>query len=365
MKKLLANLLKIGISAGIITYLMLDARGNDVFSQLRDGPKQWSLLLLAWLLLFTAVLVTIVRWYLLVRALELPFRLRDAFRLGFLGYLLNFVSLGSVGGDLFKAIFIAREQPGRRAEAVATVFIDRVIGLYAMFIVATIAILSTNLWAMQIPQIRVISRVTVLGAGLGAFMITMMLVPGITNGALSKWLSNLPRVGYTFRRLIGAVRIYRRRLPILVVALLMSIGVHMLATTGIYLVAVGLPGNVPSFGEHFLVVPLALVASALPLPLMGLGAFEAVIVILYTSLPVAVPVGESQGLVVALGYRIITILIAAVGAWYYVFSRREVSELMHEAEESIEENGALAVGGEAVAEALSQGGASQSSAAAN
>ncbi len=62
--------------------------------------------------MFCAVSLTFVRWYLLVRALGLHFRLLDAFRLGFLGYLFNFVSVGSVGGDLFKAIFIAREQPG-------------------------------------------------------------------------------------------------------------------------------------------------------------------------------------------------------------------------------------------------------------
>ena len=69
----------------------------------------------------------------------------DAFRLGFLGYLFNFVSLGSVGGDLFKAVFIAREQHGKRAEAVATVVIDRVIGLYVLFFVASVAALATGM----------------------------------------------------------------------------------------------------------------------------------------------------------------------------------------------------------------------------
>ena len=34
-------------------------------------------------------------------------------------------------------MFIAREQPGKRTEAVASVLIDRVVGLYAMILVAT------------------------------------------------------------------------------------------------------------------------------------------------------------------------------------------------------------------------------------
>ena len=52
------------------------------------------------------------------RALGIPFTLRNAFRLGFMGYLLNFVGPGAVGGDLFKAYFVASDQKSRRAEAV-------------------------------------------------------------------------------------------------------------------------------------------------------------------------------------------------------------------------------------------------------
>jgi hypothetical protein len=40
-----------------------------------------------------------------------------------------------------------------------------------------------------------------------------------------------------------------------------------------------------------------------------------------------------QGLVVALGYRIITVLIAGVGICYYLGSREEIAEALHEAEE--------------------------------
>src|SRR4051812_4742038 len=48
----------------------------------------------------TAMLLTFFRWFVLVRALELPFRLRDAIRLGFIGNFFNLVIPGAVGGDL-------------------------------------------------------------------------------------------------------------------------------------------------------------------------------------------------------------------------------------------------------------------------
>ena len=139
LKNVLVNLLKFGVSFGILAYLVYDAVSDDTFAHMMEQPKHWGCFAGAWALSMVATCMTFVRWYYLVRALDLPFRMADAFRLGFIGYLLNFVSLGSVGGDLFKAVFIAREQHGKRAEAVATVVIDRVIGLYVLFFVASVA----------------------------------------------------------------------------------------------------------------------------------------------------------------------------------------------------------------------------------
>lgn len=336
LKKILINLLKFGVSAGILAYLIVDAQRNQTFAKLATQPKDWPLLALAFIICLAAVALTHVRWYFLVRALDLPFTMRDAFRLGFLGYLMNFVSLGSVGGDLFKAVFIAHEQPGKRAEAVATVFIDRVVGLYGLFVVATIAILSTGLLETPVQQIRVICLGTLACTALGALGILALLIPGVTNGRFTRFLSALPRVGPLFERLIGAIRMYRQRMGVLILAGAMSMLVHSMITVGIYLVARGLPGNAPSLGEHFLIVPLSMVAGALPLPLNGLGAVEYVIDFLYTHVQTALPVSKGYGLIVSLAYRIITVVIAMVGVAVYFTSRKEMTEVIHEAEHEVE-----------------------------
>ena len=128
----------------VIIAWLLASVPPEQYQQFKNRPKNWPLLLAAMVVVFCAVALTFVRWYLLVRAL-LRFRILDAFRLGFLGYLFNFVSVGSVGGDLFKAFFIAREQPGRRAEAVATVMVDRVVG-YALVLLT-----SAVIWLVGFP----------------------------------------------------------------------------------------------------------------------------------------------------------------------------------------------------------------------
>ena len=50
---------------------------------------------------------------------------------------------GSVSGDLFKAYFIAKEQ-SRRTIAVATIFLDRIVGLVAL--VNVVALLGCIFW---------------------------------------------------------------------------------------------------------------------------------------------------------------------------------------------------------------------------
>ena len=59
----------------------------------------------------------------------------------------------------------------------------------------------------------------------------------------------------------------------------------------------------------------------------------------YTQMPAAVKMLPGQGLIVALAYRIITVLIAAVGICYYLGSRQEVAEVIEEAEHPKEAEG--------------------------
>ena len=336
MKKLLLIVVRWIFPLAIIGWLMVNAAQNDSFSRMRDAPKQWDLLALATVLCFAAVLLTIVRWYFLVRALEIPFRVRDAFRLGFLGYLYNFITPGSVGGDFFKAVFFARGNRGRRAEAAVTVIVDRLIGLYALFLVGTAAILLSGMWRMDSKEVHAVCAITFWCTGIGTAMIAITALPGFSQGPIARWLHTLPRVGPVIEGINRAKRMYYSRWSVLVVATVMSFGVHTLNSIGIWLIARGLLSQAPSLAAHFVVVPLAMATGALPLAPNGLGTFEFTVEFLYRNLPGGIAVGLSDGFLVALGYRLITVLIALVGVFIHVTSRREVTEVMHEAEAETE-----------------------------
>lgn len=339
MKKLLITLLKIAVSAAIIGYMVYDATQSkehgNVFANLRDQPKQWGTLAAAWACCTVATMLTFIRWWYLVSALGIPCRLRDAIRISFWGYLINLAPLGIVGGDLVKAVMLGHEHPQYRAKALASVLVDRVIGLYILFIVATAAILLTGFWKLPVPDLQWVCKLTFIVTGVATVGLGVAMGPDLTNGRATRAIARIPRVGPLLKSLIDAVRLYRRKPAVLVLSSAMTVGVHVLFACGCYLVACGLPGNHLSLANHLVVMPLSAATGVIPL---AVGPLEIAIEFLYShvSLAVGVAIAKGQGLVVALVYRLISGLIAALGTFYYFGNRREMAEVMHEAEQDVQ-----------------------------
>lgn len=329
LKKTLVTILKYVIPLLIIGWLLRSVDPEKV-ARLWHEQKNWPVMLGGFLLAFAAVCLSFCRWYLLVRGLGLSFRMADAFRLGFLGYLLTFVSGGSVGGDLFKAVFIAHEHPGRRTEAVATVLIDRVVGLVSLLSITSVAIVIARP-SYESPLVAAICNLTLLATMIGLAAMFLVLVPRRTSELMLKFADRVPKFGPTLGRLIVALQVYRRRPRVVAIVLALSLGVQGLLAISLFLAAESALEDPPSLASHFIIVPLSMVAGALPFTPAGLGTFELAMDQLYLLIP---DPPRSDGILVALAYRLITIVIAVIGVGYYWASRREVRELLDEAEQA-------------------------------
>jgi uncharacterized membrane protein YbhN (UPF0104 family) len=321
--------LKVLVPLVIIAWLLLSIDPAQ-WQELRSRPIRWWLVCVAFAIEFGALCLTFFRWYLLVRSLEIQFSLADAFRLSFLGYLFNFVSMGSVGGDLFKAVFVAREQPGRRTEAVATVVVDRVIGMYALMLVASGAILLGGIRTTS-PTYLALQQFTLLMTALGGLALLAATVPAFTEGRAARFLASLPWVGDSCQRLIASLRIYRSRRLLMAGIFGMSMLVHGLVAVGVFLIAQAVFGNCPSLVEHLIIVPMSMVAGSLPFTPSGLGSFEFAMDELFRLASSAADATVS-GVLIALVYRLLTIANAGVGVIYYWANRARVTEVLKAAE---------------------------------
>jgi uncharacterized protein (TIRG00374 family) len=291
-RKALWNLFKYCLAFGLLSWVIWQywLPGSDrgiehIWNKhvVRGEPIKAGYLGLALLLISTSILITIVRWYFLVRAQGLPFHIKDAFRLGLLGFFFNTFLPGSVGGDIVKAAGIARGQK-RRTVAVATVIMDRVIAVWGMLWM--VALLGALFWSLglldgaastagkKIVQVTgIIIAVSVVVWGLLGFL------PQRRADHFAARLHSLPKVGHSVAELWRTVWMYRCRPSSVYLALVLTWVGQVGFILGFYFGVLTLwdphTGTVPTAAEHFLLVPIGLLIEAVPLFPGGAGIGEA------------------------------------------------------------------------------------------
>lgn len=317
----LAPWAKAAAAVAILWLLFENARraDADALQSLLSQPKQWGLLAAALAAIVIAQPISYVRWWLIARAAELPLPLRQAMRLGALGYALNFVAPGSVGGDLLKAAVLASGHRGRRAAAVSTIAVDRILGLLGMLSVAAVAYaVASHAGLAMRPEVRLAGAGLVGLATVAALGVGLLLAPGPAWGRMRAFSGGLPWAGPTLAGLLDVWAAYRRNAGLLAGAGLLCLLVDFLLVAAFYAVAVGLPLEAPSLAAHLFIVPMALVASALPITLGGFGTREAVAELLYQGLGV----GPGRGTLISLGFALTMLASGAIATAYYFGVRR-------------------------------------------
>lgn len=342
-KKLIVTGLKIAFSATLLGYLGWRVYNDPSFGNLAAGPKNWPVLVCALPICLAAVLATILRWHMLVRTLGLDFKIRETIRAGFLGYAFNLIPVGLVAGDSVKAVMLIHKNPRRKTEAVTTVLVDRVLGLYALLILAAVATLllpAEQLARLDQADQTIIRnlcwavRTIFLCASAG---LVVMLLPGVTQSRLWDRLEHMPVVGVVLHKLVAAMRAYRQRVDVVLMAIGISLCIHLLYVSSFVLMtmSVGIAAaDQPAATSIFVIVPPSMIARALPI-----GVYEVTITLLYRAIsPAGAP--PNMGLLIALADRLIQVTLASIGVGIWLTSRGEVREIMHEAEETPEAAGA-------------------------
>jgi uncharacterized protein (TIRG00374 family) len=276
-----------------------------------------------------SVLLTFVRWYILVRAQELPFTLPDALRLGLIGYFLNTFLPGSIGGDILKAAFIAREQ-SRRTVAVATVLLDRAVGLWGLCWLVTL--LGGVFWlrgdlageeGKPLEAILFISA-SIVGASVVGWFLLGFLPPHRAERFAGR-LRRLPTVGHAMSEFWRAIWMYRRKGKSVALALLLALVGHLGFVMTFYCAVLTFlePAEVPSLASHYLIVPVAIAITAgIPTP-GGIGGGEAA----YGWVYFLIGFPKDNGVLGCFTQRVITWGLGLIGLFVYLRMRPALSKV--------------------------------------
>ena len=221
------------------------------------------------------ILLGVVRWRMVLRVqgLDLPFG--RALEITLVAHFFNSFLLGATGGDLMKAYYAARETHHRKTEAVITVFIDRLVGLWAMVLFAGLMMIPNVPWLRQMDRVSSVAALVILGMLLGCSVILSLAFWG---GLSRRWsgarafLRRLPK-GAWMERSLDSCRRFGQTPFFLLRTLAISMVLNALVVLQWWIVGRGLGLSIP-FGLLMMVVPMVICIAALPVTPSGLGIRE-------------------------------------------------------------------------------------------
>ena len=302
-------LVKVLISSGLIALLLSRMELARFFTTLRSAHL--SYLIIALIAYLVAQVLSSLRWALLARPLGFKIPTKDFAVYYFIGMFFNLFAPSTVGGDVSRAYYLARENvsgrnggwTGPAAYAVVSVVTDRAIGMTVLIWIGALAVALFPSYALPFPI-----RYTVYFLAL-ALLLAGMLVPKTARFIRQTehaWGSKLALI----------LKSYQGKWQFLVHAAVLALFVHTIQAWMQLLVGWSLGIDLP-WSYSFILYPLVGTFSALPFSLNGIGLREGGYVLLLGH----VGVSSEKGVAFGLLWLLIVALDSLIGGILFVLRR--------------------------------------------
>ena len=265
-----------------------------------------------WLGLFLvplSILLSAWRWHILLKAGRIRLPYNKTLLLTVMGNFFNHALPSLTGGDVIRAYYIMRYQPRRKSQAVISLIADRLAGLGGLAIVCVAAVLLG--WAdplvakIRLPILLVVALLTLAAA--------VVFVPGASRFLRLTWLvEKLPFQNF-IKKLKRAVRLYSVQPGVWITALGVSVLIHFMLLTCVYLGGrVLAPG--PGYHQYLVLLPPTWMISAVAVTPGALAWME----MWYQTFFARVGVSATSALGLSLFHRFALLLWALPGLIIYL-----------------------------------------------
>jgi hypothetical protein len=292
----------VAISLGLIAWILKSVDLPQLWATLQ-GLNVWYLLL-SQLFSFMVNAVCVWRWQVLLAG--------RGVRVGYgrlLRYFLNGLFFGNflpttVGGDLMRA-FLVSDDCGTRSEALASVLVDRFIGLFGVIITGIIGLFLVA----RTGQETALLRYMVIGVG-----ITLALMAVFLNKSIMKHFRVLLRMPLVNRLEQKAVEfyhslyVYRTHLKEVALALSLSLLVQLAVVLTVFSISRSLGSDIP-ITPFFLYMPVIAAVSMLPVSINGWGLMEGSFIVFFGRAGMSSPEALSLGFL----YHVLAVVVSLSG----------------------------------------------------
>lgn len=280
MKNYLIFFGKAVVSIALIWYLLSITEFSAVFASLRSATPFW--LLLSFITLIIGKILTSYRWQILLKAQDIDIPLRFLIASVFVGQFFNSFLPTTVGGDAMRAYDTAA-QSKESTKSVMSVFADRLIGVFALVILALFALIVGYLSGQDVS----FYVIPVLLVFFLCSIVLLLIINSRLVGILDRVLQylRLPKLAAKLDEAYQSIDILKDEPRILLIAFLVSLLLQVNVILFYYFIGVSLDLGV-SFLYFSMIVPVALVVLLVPFSINGIGIREGIFVYLLTELGV-------------------------------------------------------------------------------
>lgn len=260
--------------------LTLRSTGADLWSDLAAADP-W-LLALGALLYGVVILLTVVRWRMLLAVQGVHVPLWSLARLTFIGVFFNLAIPGAVSGDLVKMGYLAGWTTDRKAEGVLTILVDRVLGMLGLFVVAAVSLLCAMPLLVRLGAESRPLQMAAVTVGLGSVggLVAVLLVEcraALIRHPWIQWQIDLgarllpARVTALLVRLTAALELYRNTRLTIVKALLLAIAVHALLALDLLTLGRAVGERALGLQHYIITASVANAVASIPVTPGGVG----------------------------------------------------------------------------------------------
>lgn len=313
------RILKFAVSGALLVWLLSRVNLAAFLDQLAAAEWQWfiyaNLLSAVWLVL------GVWRWQILLAVGELRPRFGALTYYWLVGQFFGNFLPSSVGGDVVKASMVAREcGQGSWPPAASSMLVARVLGLFGMFLVLPLGLVLNYEWVsglkVQIPLLLALA---------GLMVLSILVFSDIGNNLLRRFESpgRVGKIVGFIRRLHDSVLSYRRAPRSLLWGLVLSSSQTLLLALQVWLLIQMFPDADIAWSTQIVVFTLATLIAMIPVTINGYGLQEGA----YAALLVSLGMTPGQGLVVAVAYRMVSLITGAIGGTMFGLRHERISSV--------------------------------------
>ena len=268
------------VSAVLIWYLLSITEFSSVIASLSSATPFW--LVMAFLTLILGKLITSYRWQILLKAQRIDIPLRFLIGSVFVGQFFNSFLPTTIGGDAMRAYDTANLSK-ESTKSVISVFADRLIGVFALVLLAFFALLIGFLSGEDVSYYVIPVMLVFILCLFGVLIMFNSHLLNIADRMLT--VIQLVKAAGKLREAYSSFDTLRSAPRFLVLAFVVSILLQVNVILFYYFIGISLDFGV-SLLYFAMIVPVALVVLLVPFSINGIGIREGIFVFLLTGVGV-------------------------------------------------------------------------------